>query len=101
MSISLIHFDEYGKGMGYPSMKKSFSDKPYCGKAKIVRYLRNGRKTFMATSRAHDFFTDKPIEGERCGMTDGKYSWVSSLAYYVENYNLRLPEEFENHVLST
>ena len=32
-------------------------------------------------------------------MTDGEYSWLSDLAYYVEKYNLRLPEEFEGKVL--
>lgn len=33
-------------------------------------------------------------------MTDGKFTWNTTLAYYVENYNLRLPKDFEEHVLS-
>jgi hypothetical protein len=33
-------------------------------------------------------------------MTDGKYSWSSAIPYYVEHYDLRLPKDFEDHVLS-
>ena len=33
-------------------------------------------------------------------MNDGKYSWTSTLIYYVEKYNLRLPLEFEKYVLN-
>ena len=70
--------------------------------------LRNGhdcdlsserQKTFAACGRACDFFTEEMIPGEYCGMTDGVYSWISSLAYYVEKYNLRLLPEFERYVL--
>ena len=31
-------------------------------------------------------------------MTDDLYSWISSLAYYIEKYNLRLSPEFERYV---
>lgn len=96
----LILFDEYGKGMGYPSMKDSFEAMPYEGKDVIVKYLRQGRKTYAATQKAHDFFTGETIKDEKCGMTDGVFSWNATLAYYVEKYNLRLPRDFEEHVFS-
>ena len=73
-------------------------EKPYPGMDMIVAYLRSGRKTFAACGRACDFFTEEMIPGEYCGMTDGVFSWISSLAYYVEKYNLRLSQEFERHV---
>ncbi len=100
MSIRIFDFNEYGPGFGFPSMKQSMLDKPYAGKNKIIAYLRNGRKTYVAAGRAHDFFTGEAIPGENCGMTDGVFSWVSSLPYYVEKYNLKLSPEFEKHVLS-
>ena len=34
-------------------------------------------------------------------MTDGVFSWISSLAYFVEKYNLRLLPEFERYVLES
>ena len=94
----IFDFDEYGPGMGFPSMKESMCDEPYPGKHMIVDYLKNGTKTYAAAGRARDFFTGEPIPGELCGMTDGVYSWVSSLAYYVEKYNLRLSDDFEQYV---
>lgn len=99
MSKLIYRFDEYGPGMGFPSMKQSMEEKPYDGMDRIVEYLKNGKKTYAAGGPEHDFFTGKVIPGERCGMTDGEFSWASSLAYYVERYNLRLPPEFESHVL--
>ena len=100
MPKCLIRFDEYGKGMGLPSMKDSFENAPYDGQEAIVKYLRSGKKTYAATSTAYDFFTGKAIKDEKCDMTDGKFTWNTTLAYYVENYNLRLPKDFEEHVLS-
>ena len=100
MPKCLILFDEYGKGMGYPSMRDSFEVVPYDRKDDIVKYLRKGRKTYAATSKACDFFTGDTIKDEKCGMTDGKFTWNATLAYYVDKYNLRLPRDFEEHVFS-
>ena len=41
MSKCLFQFDEYGKGMGFPSIKDSFEDSPYEGQDKIIEYLKN------------------------------------------------------------
>ena len=41
------------------------------------------------------------MSSEEAGMTDDLYSWISSLAYYVEKYNLRLLPEFERYVLES
>ena len=98
--ISLIHYNEYGPGMGFPSMKDSFEETKYFGQDRIAAYLINGRKTYAAAGRSRDFFTGEEIPGELCGMTDEEYSWISDLSYYVKTYNLRLPKEFEDKVLS-
>ena len=90
---------EFNKDMDYPSMEEDFCDYPYEGKEMIINYLESGEKTVTACSRARDFFTGELIPGERCIMTDGEYSWSSSLSYYVDKYNLRLPSEFEEKVL--
>ncbi len=98
--ISLIQYDEFGRGMGFPSMKDFFSQQPFKGKDKIIRYLKNGKTTYAQTKLAVDVFTGERIPVESMGMTDGKYSWHSTLPYYVESYNLRLISEFEDYVLN-
>ncbi|MBR0342250.1 MAG: hypothetical protein IJH64_08400 [Oscillospiraceae bacterium] len=99
---SLILYKEFGPapGLDLPSMTDSFADEAYPGQEKVVKYLSEGRKTYCAAGRACDVFTGESIPGEWCGMTDGEFSWISELAYYVEKYNLRLPAEFEKKVLS-
>ena len=42
--ISLIQFEEFGPGMGFPSIRDSFSKAPYSGKEKVIAYLSKGRK---------------------------------------------------------
>lgn len=96
---SLIMYDEFGPGMGFKSMKESFSKEPYYGKDKILNYLKNGEKTYARAACAKDIFTGAPIGGEYVGMTDGEYTWNSILIYYVETYNLHLIKDFEEKVI--
>ena len=100
MNMCLFHYEEFGPGMGFPSMKESFCKEPYPGQSRIVNYLRSGRKTFSACSLARDVFTGAAIPDEQCGMTDEEFSWMAPLAYYVERYNLRLAPAFEQKVLN-
>lgn len=98
----LCNYTEYGSDNGI-SMKDLFQSEPYYGKDKIVSYLRhNGTATLASTAPLRDRFTSEHMKGEYelTLYNDGKFSWWSDLAYYVEKYNLRLPKEFEDHVLS-
>lgn len=98
---SLLRYREFAMGdQRYPSIKDSFEAEAYAGQDKIADYLRNGRVTLCATSASVDVLTGQQIDGRKCLMTDGEYSWNNTLAYYVEKYNLRLPTEFEEKVLS-
>lgn len=99
MTKFLCMYDEFGKGMGLPKMSEFFLDMPYKGKEAVVNYLKNGRKTYAAPGTATDVYTGEVIPIEKCGMTDGEYSWSSSLYHYVEKYNLMLPKEFILKVL--
>ena len=97
----LIRFEEFGPGMGFPSMKDFFNDTPYKGQDKVIAYLKRGRKTYSSPSISLDYFTGDRIPGENCGMTDGEYSWHNDLIHYVDKYNLRLPRDFEKKALET
>ena len=92
-------FKEFCPNSDYPSAKDYFQPDRYEGQDKIVEYLKNGKKTIASTQVPHDFLTGKQILMEKIGMNDGVYAWYNTLAYYVETYNLRLPEEFEKHIL--
>lgn len=97
--IFLCMYDEFGPGMGLPSMKESFQPEGYSGQEMIIRYLRQeGEDNMACPGVLTDIFTGERIPGEMTHKADGVYSWTSSLAYYVEKYNLRLPEHFEQHV---
>lgn len=97
--ISLIRYDEFGANMGLPSIKHSFQSESYEGQDEIIEYLNNGNVTMVSTGYDSDIVTGERIKREKRFMNDGKYSWTSTLIYYVEKYNLRLPKEFEKHVL--
>lgn len=92
-------FDEFGPGLGLPKISDFFEKEPYPGKEKIIKYLKNGRPTYASASKAVDVISGETIPIERYGMTDGEFSWISSLYYYVDKYNLRLDKKFEEKVL--
>ena len=99
----LCLFKEYGD-IDAPSMKEFFEPEPYQNMEKIAQYLENGEPTFARTNIPYDFFTGERLPQSRhgwsYGMTDGEYSWMNTLPYYVRKYNLRLPLEFEKKVLT-
>lgn len=97
--IFIGRFKEFCPNSDYPSIKNYFQSELYEGQDKIIQYLRNGKKTIVTAQVPHDVLTGKQIPMEKVGMNDGLYTWWSTLAYYVEKYNLRLPEEFEKHIL--
>lgn len=97
--IYIGEFKEFNPGYDFPSITESFSDKPYPGKEKIVSYLKNGEPGILSTEIPHDILTGDVIPLENLAMDDGVFAWPLILAYYVDRYNVRLPEEFEQHVL--
>ena len=96
----LCTFDEGSKGMGFPSMKEFFMNEKYEYQDDVVEYLKTkGKPGMVRTMRPKDYFTGEPINVEYVFLDDGVYAWTSPLAYYVEKYNLKLPDDFIEHVL--
>lgn len=92
-------YKEFCEKNEYPSIKDSFESEPYEGQDVIINYLKNGTVDMASVELPKDILTNEPLNIEKLGMNDGKYSWWNILAYYVEKYNLRLPKEFEEHIL--
>ena len=62
---------------------------------KIYQYLNSGVVLAACGEVTKDVIhPEKGIAGTPDDMTDGKYIWPGDLAYYVKNYNLKLPDEF-------
>ena len=83
-----------------PSLKDNIDKKPYENINIVLNHLKSGEIVACAAGRARDVFTDKTITEELKLMTDGKYEWRSDIIFYVEKYNLRLPDDFEEHCLT-
>jgi len=100
--IYIGEFEELSPGRGYASIKQHMEAQPYSGQAYITQYLRNGKTDMVSMKIPKDVFTGEIIEkGQMLGMNDGVYMWWNTLAHYVERYNLRLPKDFEEHILQT
>ncbi len=100
--LSLIYigkYDELIPNRGYESMKLHFSESKYPNQDIISNYLNSGKVDMVSAELPFDVFTGDRIKKEKIGMNDGVYMWWNTLAHYVDKYNLRLPEEFENYIL--
>lgn len=99
--IYIGKYDELSKGRGYDSMKNHMESSDYPQKEKVIQYLTSGKIDMVSAEIPQDVFTGERIPGEKLGMNDGTFIWWNTLAYYVRKYNLRLPEEFENHIMKS
>lgn len=98
--IYIGEYDELSPGRGYPSLKGCCATGTYPGQGRIIYYLKHGKKDMVSMKIPKDVFTGEVIPMEQIGMNDGEYTWFNTLAYYVEKYNLRLPPNFEDKILS-
>ena len=83
----------------FPSLKESLEEKAYPNKGKILDFLKNGIIDLTRMSRAKDVFDGEVIPFEIHVMHRGKFSWSNQIAWYVEKYNLRLPDDFEVYII--
>ena len=90
---------EFSKRDGDPSIREFFSDEKRPNQNEIVWYLKNGKVNLVSPGWTYDVVTGKKIPGTPRTLCDREYEWPSDLVYYVEKYNLRLPDDFEDHIL--
>lgn len=89
---------EVYKDNKYPSIN-DLINKPIREKEKIIAYMRNCKIEAVSPAIVTDLIDKKSKIPELYTMTDGKYAWRSDVIYYVEKYDMELPEEFIQHVL--
>ena len=95
-----ISFVEIEPRSSLPSFAGAIEDTDYPNKEKILQFLKNGKVEDLAkVSRSRDYFTKKFIPEESLLLSHGDFYWPSELIWYVDKYNLRLPEDFEQYIL--
>ncbi|MFE0041037.1 hypothetical protein [Streptomyces sp. NPDC059015] len=65
----------------------------------VVRYLKAGHPILDVADSARDVLGGASrIAGSSSVLTDGEWVWRWDLTYYVERYNVALPELFVEHM---
>ncbi|MDD7793338.1 hypothetical protein [Clostridium sp. 'White wine YQ'] len=83
----------------YPSIKELIN-RPIKNKEKVIEYMKKSKVIAQAPAVGRDLINSNNTTLELSLMTDGDYEWRSDIIYYVEKYDMELPEEFIKHVLS-
>ena len=83
-----------------PKLADLISETPIDHKAEIVNYRNDGEVGLACSALSRDVLTGERLKIRKQTRHDDVYEWNESLAYYVERYNVRLPQEFVDHVLA-
>jgi hypothetical protein len=104
----IVHFREFPFGTIHdPSMREFTSPQPWEHQQRVLEYLRSGHilaypmggdlpDWFDRGKRANPVIGGRP-EGCVTPLTDGVWFWPAGLIYFIEQYNVRLPQEFIDH----
>ena len=84
-------------GEKYPALNSLVGYK-YKDKQKILKYLRSAFVESACAGWYTDVKTGEKIPEKAVCYTDGKYWWRSDIPYYVERYNMKLPDDFIAHI---
>lgn len=84
-----------------PKLADCVSDTPVEHKDEIISYLNGGEVGLACSAFSHDVFTGEQLGIREQTRHDDAYEWGEDLAYYVERYNVRLPQDFVDHILAS
>ncbi len=95
---SVGRFRELGYGETAPSLVAARGKRAPRNKAEVVRYLRGAKMQAFSPGVERDVFDETKLADSPSIRTDGVYSWPELIGYYVEKYDIELPEDFEEHM---
>jgi hypothetical protein len=73
--------------------------KPIKEKEKVLKYMKKCHVDAVAPAIVRDVINPENRIPNLFLMSDGTYGWRSDVIYYVEKYDMALPDEFVQHVL--
>lgn len=69
-------------------------------KETVLRYLKSFHPNGYTTAYLKDKITGVTVSEGFAGYNDGEYEWYDYWIYHFEKYNLKLNDDFIEHVLS-
>ncbi len=92
-------YKEFYNSEKYPSIKKDINH-PCKFKEQILDYMKKCKTTAAAPAKIYDVITGEKLDINLECKTDGIYGWRTDIIYYIERYDLKLPDDFISHILS-
>ena len=80
------------------SIKEHISNYVSYNKQEVISYLNSQKRVASCPKAAIDCLTGEKISSSFNVFTDGEYDWCDFLIYHIENYNIKLPEDFIRHI---
>jgi len=99
MRLKRVEFRELGGAASAPSLKDARSLAPLPDRTEVVKYLSSA-PLFVACPGLEGDVLDPSVQtaGPLHILTDGEWEWPAVLAYYVQKYNIGLPQDFLDHI---
>lgn len=66
----------------------------------VLKYMKSAKVDAYSTAYVFDVVNNDETTIDEVLYSDGNYLWSSSWIYYFEKYNLKLNDDFIEHVLS-
>lgn len=86
--------------MSRSELETATSSKELPEKKKVLEYLKSFEKCAYTTQPVIDGFTGEKLDCIDDARSDGVYRWYESEIYHFEKYNLKLNDDFIQHVLN-
>lgn len=81
-----------------PTLRSAIGGDPFDDEVKLIEYLVNGALFIASPGIVRDILSEQaPVIGSADILTDGVWVWPRDLAYYVRQYQVRLPNDFVEH----
>jgi hypothetical protein len=99
MRLKRVKFRELRGGANDPSLKDACGLAPLPDRTEVVKYLCSA-PPFIASPGVEGDVLDPSVRvaGPLHILTDGEWAWPAVLAYYVQKYNIGLPQDFLDHI---
>lgn len=86
--------------MTQEELAKNTGDKAIKNKDIILSYMTQFPPCAFTSQPVIDKFTGKTVFDANNARSDGVYTWYESEIYHFEHYNLKLNDDFIEHVLN-
>lgn len=80
--------------------KESIAEYTEFEKSALLQYMKSHEPCAFTSQPVEDVLSGKIVLDADNARSDGLYRWYESEIYHLEKYNLRLNDDFIQHVLS-